>query len=392
MLLLATTTVICDAQAPAGALIECSDGSYKYIVDSDDRLGQWQVAFGNSALWLELISANPQLKNPHRINPGDTLNVPTSMVRLFRIMIGSHNLATTTHDTVLVSSTAKSNNSQMPDWMMLIIFLGIAVILYRLGSTRTRTEIESRLRMEDPYSGPDRVEGGLPTAEAALHYFANVYENERTMMSVGEAAHCPPVVHIVRMVPVDVKGPMWILYGNSDDPVEKNLPHWTPAWQCWLDDGTYRIALMRCGNDVRSGLGMSPLSDDQIRPRQDMEAVEINRQIWPVVSEEEKLSSALKLLNLSADAPPYREARVKSKTRIVLLPHGEGQEKTVDISDFAGMALLSIIDGHIIVEVGEKLQVIGKIDEKDPLKEETEAENLSLIKASETADPAPSVD
>ena len=172
---------------------------------------------------------------------------------------------------------------------------------------------------------------------------------------------------------------MWIAYGNSDNPVEKNLPDWTPAWQCFLDDDTYRISLIRCGNDVRSGSGMTPLSEDQIRPRQDMPAVEINRQIWPVVNEEEKHSNKLERLTLSADAQSYREARIKSKTRIVLLPHDDGQEKTIDISDFGDMARLSLIGGKVVVEIGEKMLVIGEIGEKNLLEGEIHAENDSLI-------------
>ncbi len=384
MLLLITTVSLCGAQTPKGQLIEQADGSYDYIVDNDDRVGQWGIAFSDPTLWQELVRFNPQLDDADLIRPGDRLNVPPSMLRLFRFMIGGHNLATTKTDTVRVPKVVYADlpADKMADWLIGLLLVAVAWVMYKFGLERAKRDNDNRRKVEDPYYGPDRVEGGLPTVEAAVAYFTNMYENERLAMSVQETRFMPPLVHITRIVAVDVKGPMLICYGESNNPVEKNIPDWTPAWQCFLDDGgSFYLSLMRCGNDVRGGHGMTPLSKDQIRPRQDMKVVEVNQQVWPVVTEEESVKNALEKVTMSADAQPYREVRITSPNRFVLLPHDDGQARIIDVSDFGTLARLSLIGGQVVVEVGDKMQVIGQVCEKDPLKAGTDAENLSLINA-----------
>ncbi|MFH1367016.1 MAG: hypothetical protein ABIH38_03435 [Patescibacteria group bacterium] len=355
-------------------------------------MGQWQVAFGSPQLWLELVAANPQLADPDVIKPGDELNVPASLVKLFRIIAevdrtGDPQPVKTVPVIPFVVSKEKSSGLPV-GWIFGIVFLLAAVIILiimlaivRRGEKRAEDDLErersrrenerevhkateQRRERENPYSGPAVVEGGLPTIESAVKHFTEQYRDERRGMTVGESEKLPAVA-IERIVPVDVRGKMRVEF--KDKPAFKDLPKWTPAWQCFLSDGTFRITLMLCGNDVRRGEGYSPLPETQIRPRQDGTpsfTPETPRQVWPVVTEtpapesSKPESAVTEPAAKSDDIPKFVRATITDIGRIVLRKLGGGDDVIVDVRPIPGV-YLCVDDVQIIFRTGDKKTVFG---------------------------------
>ena len=377
------------AQQPQGELYQRTDGSYGYIVSTNDRVGQWQVAFGSPQLWLELVSVNPQLADPNRIYPGNELNVPPSLVRLFTIMkaadkaserdyawnpppvtgVGSTGLTT-------MPPVVASSRTPWELWAILALLGVIAVIVLlwqRATIGRERRErheaavlaqaearqLERERVMADPFSGPPVREGGLPTIEAAEQFFAEAYQADRGNMTVAQSNRLPASIAIERIVPIDVRGPM--LVGYHDLPRLRNLLRWTPAWQAFLSDSTFRISLMGCANDVRAGEGMRPLPGSQIRPRQDVPERIVNRVIWPEIAPS----------NVPAEIPTeivplqFVSVRFDGPMRLVFQPGGQ----VLDLGPLVAQGVrisVGVQNGDVIVDNNGQRVVFGRIVGEQP--------------------------
>gem|GEM_PF-3702679 len=402
MLLLATMVSLCAAQRlhdpnteyrfrPAGELVQEINGSYSYIVGENDHCGQWQVAFGDGHLWSKLVQANStKLENPDLIKKGDRLNVPDELVPLFLFVYGSDNLSALTPNTVHKVDTVEVEKEEKwteSYWFWLVI-LAIAAFLWLLASSITRQQErerygkeESARRLSDPYSGPDQVKGGLPTAESAINHFANSYNQERSEMTVADSNQLPNRVRIIRMKAVDVRGPMEICYAGSKKPETKDIKDWTPAWQAFLDDGSWCISLMHCGNDVWfEGKRMKPLSEGEIRDRQEG-TIEVNRQIWPTINNDEQPETTEKSVKDDEEIPQtplYCEVVIKSPTRWLLHKHGGGNPAEINVALLGDMINLSFIGNQVIAETKDGYKrTIGEIGEDLSEKENPEKSSES---------------
>lgn len=396
MLLLATVTVsICDAQVPKGGLYKLADGSGEYIVDDADRLGQWQVAFGEKSLWAELVKSNPQLADPDMIIPGDKLIIPASLVRLFEFRRANLDamVPTIPADTTLSPlPTTQAERSTAPNWPLWIFMAIVMVVIlsYMAGAyhqrqrhseaetTQRQAEIveDHRRRMADPYSGPDQAPGGILTAQTAAEHFAWQYEVERNAMTVAESTKLPSQVSIDRIEAVDVRGPMVVSYAGGLSQ-QKNIPNWEPAWRCHLSDGTSSISLMRCGNDVRVGTRTTTEEGGEIRPRQDIAPVEFNQQIWPPVTENDQEQTELPTTHeLSADLTQYREIRVQSASRLVLL-RLDGSQELLDMTLLGDLVAISIVAGQLVAQTSNHRRIIGEVGSQRQAVINPEAEILA---------------
>lgn len=401
MLLLATMVSLCVAQGlydpnteyrfrPSGELVQEINGSHSYIVGEDDYCGQWQVAFGNANLWSILVQANStKLENPNLIKAGDRLNVPDELVPLFRFVYGSDHLPALSPDTVRKVDTVEVKNDEekwTESWFFWVMVIAIAIFLWLLASSIARQQArekyekqkneeelkrsnqEAARRLSDPYSGPDQVKGGLPTAESAIQHFANGYHQERSALTVADSNKRPDRVRIVSMKAVDVRGPMEICYAGSKEPETKDIKDWTPAWQCFLDDGSWCISLMRCGNDVWfEGKRMKPLSEDQIRDRQEG-TIQVNRQIWPTIDSGDQPTTTEETVKDDEDSAPqtpiYRKVVIESPTRWLLHKHDGGNPAEINVALLGDMVKLSFIGNQVIAETKGDKQVIGEIVER----------------------------
>lgn len=395
-LLLLVAVVISGVQAsanpvemrPNGVLIERADGATYFVHDRDDA-GLWQVAYGRSGLWVDLVAVNPQLSDPDRIYPGQEISIPESLVWFFRLVAQSHNtsgsqsLIGAAPDTVVVPAAEVAH--RLPMWAMAaLVALGIAAIVLLLCFQGARSTAEQRLetireqrqkeeerrktegqrRVADPYSGPPVVEGGLPTVESADQFFTEQYRAERRAMTVAESEKLPSVA-IVRIIPVDVRGRMRIRYKDNPEHEFRNLPNWTPAWQCFFSDGTFRLSLMICGNDVRHGEGMVALPETQIRPRQDGTpsfTPETPRQVWPVVTEMPAPEPEPAKPEPKADVPVFVWVKVTGPRRYVLHPKS-GQEIIIDLNLIPEVTI-GIENGDIFIQIGTARRVIGRLIEE----------------------------
>lgn len=369
------------SRQPQGELFQRADGSFGYIVSPDDRLGQWQVASGAPQLWLELVQANPQLADPDLVRPGQELNVPPTLVRFFNIMKHEGNAPVSSRPVTQgdfppaepPAPAEAFRSNEFPWWghvlfaiiVLLLIWLAVnsrranrraeeAVRRAEDAISESRRQDEQR-RLADPYFGPPVREGGIPTVEAAEVFFAQAYRDEREAMTVARNNTLPPVVAIERIVPVDVRGPMSVRYRHQ--PEFRDLPKWTPAWQCFLSDGTFLIALMACANDVRSGGGYNPLPETQIRPRQDIPVRESNRQIWPLVPE-----GTTPEPTVPANLVECASVKVTSPSRYVLHPE-TGRETVVELGVLANWVRLGIEGDTVYAIIGGERRVIGRIVE-----------------------------
>jgi hypothetical protein len=378
-------------QQPQGELFQRADGSFGYIVSTNDRVGQWQVAFGSPRLWTELVNVNPQLADPDKIWPGNELNVPPSLVRLFAIMkaadkVGDVDYAWNPPQIPGVGSADKTTvppvvvSSGIPWWAWaLLVLLAIALFLLllqrsKLGwerrSNRTyREQIDSAAlrdaerreqeRMADPYSGPPVRENGLPSSEAAEAFFAEAYRSEREGMTVARSNALPPSIVIDRIVPVDVRGPMMVNFANG--PQQRNVERWTPAWQCFLSDGTFRIALMACANDVRAGHGGQALPGTQIRPRQDVPERIVQRQIWPEIAP----SSVPAEIPTAISPLQFASVRFDGPMRLVFHPGGQ----VLDLGPLVAQGVrisVGVQNGEVIVDNNGQRVVFGRIVGEQP--------------------------
>ncbi len=393
--LLASLVIASGAQAqtghwyntPQGELYQRSDGSFGYVVSPDDRVGQWQVAFGAPQLWLELVKANPQLADPDLITPGEELNVPTSLVRLFTLMRAAKATVNTPpappmSKPDMTAAPAEAKGS-FPWWgYALLVIIALLIILWAVSlhhANRRLTKAQSRhdefrraqqereqlRRQADPYSGPPVRENGLPTMEAAEAFFTETYRSQRESLTVADSSTLPPTVHIERIVPVDVRGPMSVRYRHQ--PQFRNLPNWTPAWQCFFSDGSFLIALMACANDVRAGGGFEPLPATQIRPRQDIPVREVQRQVWPVVAEQ----TAPETDAIPSHGVVCTSVKVSSPSRYVLHPEN-GRETVVELGVLCNWVTLGIEGETVYAIIGDERRVIGRIVE--PVTEASPAE------------------
>lgn len=401
MLLLVTLVVASGVQVsaepwverPHGQLIQRSDGTYGYVVSDLDQVGQWQVAFGAPQIWVELVKSNPQLADPDYIKPGQTLNVPPSLVNLFHIVSESDaaggpmpakgvGLAQSVPETVVVAKTAPETGGFPWLWLTLVaILIGTALALLnsrrklrdRMQSAeqvfREREDLhrnaEQSRRYHDPYSGPSVRENGLPTAEAAAAYFAESLREQRERMTVLEDRALPPVVRIVRIVAVDVRGFMRVRFASGWQ--ERNVLEWTPAWQAFLDDGTFLLTFWRCANDVKAGGGVEPLPATQIRPREDVPVYEPATpiQVWPPVPEGQPVAasaSADAVIDIPADAETlaeYTSVKVTSATRYVLHTR-DNRDVIIDVGPIPGITI-GIEGAMINALVGDQRRNIGRL-------------------------------
>ncbi|MBT4210057.1 MAG: hypothetical protein HOE19_04060 [Candidatus Komeilibacteria bacterium] len=384
-MLLVATVSICGAQVPEGGLYRLADGTHEYIVDDADDVGLWQVAFGQKSLWAELVKVNPQLVDPNLIMPGDKLIIPEALVRLFEFRRAP--LDTTSEETHLngteadTEATVVSIESEdkkswnLPWWAWIFIACLVGLIARWWGSTGENQKLSEARRQEhqeeakrekqrehaDPYHGPPVVPGGLPTPELAARHFAGEYQNRRGATTVDESAQQPERVTIDRIVPVEIRGQWCVADANSKEPVEKNIPDWEPAWQCFLSDDSWSVTLMMCGNDVWMGTRTTPMENGEIQPRQDMEAIEMNQQVWPIVTNEEPDE-----LELPDELNNLREVRFKSNRQVVVLFHGDREQENWEIpAALSELVTLSLSEGQLIATTIDGTQrVLGVITDQ----------------------------
>lgn len=365
------------------------DGTFGYVVQESDDLGQWQIALGYAPVWLELVGSNPQLWNPDLIQPGDTLNIPASLARTFQLLAASDAAKglppVAIVNTVPMAPLAEKSQS-LPKSLIFgiaglitaVFILIIVLIMVSRGRKRVENDLErerlrrenerevhraaeQRRQLENPYSGPPVVKGGLPTIESAIQYFTEQYRTERRSMTVAESEKLPSVT-IERIIPVDVRGQMRITF--NDEPALKDIPEWIPAWQCFLSDGSFRLSLMFCGNDVRRGEGMEPLPETQIRPRQDSTpsfTPETPVQVWPVAVPEVTPAAAPEL-------PTFVSAKADGPRRYVLHA-ANGKETIIDLGILPDITL-GIEGDEIFARIADQQRVIGRIVAKESGKKE----------------------
>ncbi|MFA6466330.1 MAG: hypothetical protein WCV71_00520 [Patescibacteria group bacterium] len=387
-MLLLTIVSICGAQVPEGGLYKLADGSGEYIVDDADRLGQWQVAFGEKSLWAELVKSNPQLADPDMIIPGDKLIIPASLVRLFEFRRASLDAmvptipADTTVSPLPTTQAERSTAPALVRWMMAItVIMAVFTLAYLLGKgiqraqhadaedNRRQNEIEEGYlrQMADPYSGPDQAPGGILTAQTAAEHFARQYEVERNAMTVAESTKLPGQVSIDRIEAVDVRGPMVVSYAGGLSQ-QKNIPDWQPAWRCYLSDGTSSLTLMRCGNDVRVGTRTTTSEGGEIRLRQDIDPVDVDQQIWPPVDLNQQIwppvvdqEPTLPVAEIAPEPGQYREIRVQSASRLVLLRR-DGSQELLDMTLLGDLVAISIVAGKLVAQTSDHRRIIGEVN------------------------------
>ena len=379
---LALIVVSNGVQALDTPFFERSNGTYGYVVQENDDLGQWQIALEDGKVWLELVKSNPQLADPDKVWPGDTLNVPPSLIRTFELLTAAKTASETRVpvlsklDTTATSAAVERNSFPWGTALLLLVIAGLAAFaLYCLWrrerdrfirmANQAIMDNENQRRLSDPYSGPPVRESGIPTSEAAEAFFAETYRSDRERLTVAQSNALPPTVAIERIEAVDVRGPMLVHYA-SGGPQERNLDRWTPAWLCRLSDGSVRIALMACANDVRAGHGGEPLPSTQIRPRQDIPSREVQRQVWPVATEQ--TAPVETPTEVSATIVDYTSARVTSPSRYVL-HRTNGRETVIDLGVLANAITLGIEGGTIYAIVGDQRRTFGRIVE--PVEETT---------------------
>ncbi|MBI3956536.1 MAG: hypothetical protein HY340_00920 [Candidatus Kerfeldbacteria bacterium] len=386
-LLLAFVIASSDAQTltstadwrPNGTLFPRADGSYGYVVSDEDNVGQWQVAFGDPKLWLMLVQANPQLTDPNLVKPGQTLNVPFPLVKLFRIIAevdaaggpmpakGAGPVVGASTPLPPVAHTADGNRML---WAILLTVIGtLAVVGAALWYLRHWN------RMRSPYSGPPVREGGLPTADAAVAHFTDRYRTERGNLTVATDQTLPPRVSIEQIRAVDVRGPMQVKF--ADGPGPRNFPQWTPAWECRLSDATLLYTLTACGNDVYTGRGMSALPETQIRARQDVPVMTPQRQIWPTVEETPAPAAAPvepePVLVIPDQVANYTSVKITGPSRYVLHTP-DGRDLVVDVGVLGDVLTLGIDHDRIYAVVGPNRRVFGRLAQADRPTTETTTE------------------
>lgn len=96
--------------------------AYSYTVVSGDSL--WRIAVKNQVGVSELIAANPQLKNPDLIYPGDVITIPSvdtsvrayekEVIRLVNVLRGQYGLSSLTENWEL-SRVARYKSQDMHD-------------------------------------------------------------------------------------------------------------------------------------------------------------------------------------------------------------------------------------------------------------------------------------
>jgi hypothetical protein len=396
LLLLTVSGAMAQVASPQGTLFERVDGSHGYIVSSQDRLGQWQVAFGSANLWLELVDENPQLRDPDLIQPGDTLNVPPSLNRLFTILsnvdaAGGPMPAKGAGpiEPEVVIPTAPDEGFPWHTVLGILLSLAAAILVIALLRRQVRS---------DPYSGPPMREGGLPTTDDAVAHFANRYHGMRHVMTVAQNALWPPQVTIRGIRPVEVRGPMEVGYGSQDQSLwrrfwnwilgkgtraRRNLPNWTPAWECTMSDNSVLYALQACANDVYAGNGLSALPETQVRAREGVQPVEPHVQAWPEVTRIEPTPE----LSVPDQVREYREVRIQGPNRFVLLPpEGDGRS-IIDVDVLGGILRLGIDDGNVVARTSDGSRVIGRIVNRSTTSEASA--NEEDTDADRRPDPAP---
>ncbi|MFC1663109.1 LysM peptidoglycan-binding domain-containing protein [Patescibacteria group bacterium] len=340
--------------AQPGLFFERTDGTYGYIVQENDDLGQWGIALGASDIWLELVDANPQLADPDLIVAGDTLNIPPTLVRTFEMLTavdaaGGPMPTKGAGPVPVVEAQTETNGFPLG--------IILAVLITALLAAIPLIWLRRRRIIADPYYGPPVHEGGLPTVNAAVDHFTQRYRNWRESLHVSRDRVLPESVTIASIRPVEVMGPMRIRYGGKTGTAERNLRRWTPAWECRMSDNTVYYTLQECGNDVIVGNGMTAMPETQVRSRQS-ESFEPQRQVWPEVRDVEPTPE----LEVPDEVAVYQEVRVKSANRWVLLL-GEGAEKIIDIGVLGGILSLGIDGGNIIAKTDQGSKVIGRIAE-----------------------------
>ncbi|MBU0613183.1 hypothetical protein KKB10_04150 [Patescibacteria group bacterium] len=374
---------------PNGTLFERA-GETIYTVHEHDDVGLWQVSFGSPKHWLELIALNPQFEDSDLILPGQELKIPPSLVRIFR-MIATVDAAGGPQpakgagppDTVRVHVPVEADHGFPWSWAIAVFLLCLIVFALWHRHDRDSADLRSLTktvngqahdleaqenrelcrRNADPYSGPPAVPGGLLTAKSAAQHFVERYQRNRRNLTVGESEGLPDRVVIERIVPVDVRGLMGIKFHGYNAPVAKHLEEWTPAWQAFLSDGSSRITLMMCGNDVYAGGGgYEVLPDTQIRPRQDIPPYEPETPvpIWPVPGETDVAEEPDEVPSGPEEVQNFLSVKVTSSDRYVLKPE-VGTDVIVELGVLADDVTLGIEGDEVYRIIAGQRRVIGRI-------------------------------
>lgn len=353
---------------PNGELAPRPDGTFKYVVSEHDRVGQWQVAFGDVQLWSELVAANPQLANPDLVRPGDELNVPPSLVKLFRIIaetdatsgVEPANPPVEAASAAAMGSTAgASASTSWNPWlalglMALALFLAIALrvktkhheaLLAQVRESESRARRRRQRIRQNPYAGPPVVAGGLPTGHRAADFLVDTYRR-RFPNPQGDA-------QTVRLLRVE---PRWYAGNNirvgyaGDVTRRRDILRDQPGWRGVFSDATVIDVLERCANGLYSEVG-GQLADDHTDLREGLPVLEPNRLVWPELAGKTKASQG--------EASAGATAPAQTASRQMTAEQGRGITAPIppDV-----MQAMPVLQGDMIVIAGPHLVYKGLAD------------------------------
>lgn len=352
-----------------------SDGNYLYeVVQGDDF---WRIADADAPLWRKILVLNPEILNKDLIFPGQRVRVLAELRARFDAAMGEPAVV---H--VEVKSASQTQTPQVVasgvSWGALLaalVVLGILAYLVEGYRLTRRRNAEQRQRADEdlrnPYTGPPVIAGGMQTVDEAAAFFAGRYRDEREAMPVREERQLPRTVTIVRIIPVEVTGQIEVRDANGVW-TPKVLTTWEPAWQCELTDGAILLALRACANDVRSGGGARVLPGTQVRARQYSQPVEINLPVWtpadaprndaatqPTAPAPDAVAAAQDLLN---QEQPYllRSVELQGPGRAACrLP--DGSTRTVDVTMIPKAQLHVSQDVELVFSFAGLTAVVGVV-------------------------------
>ncbi|MFA6198103.1 MAG: hypothetical protein WC734_03045 [Patescibacteria group bacterium] len=396
-----------------------------YYLQTPDSLGLWGMAGGDKGVWVILRYFNPGVtnENDRHLRMGFQVNVPPG----FEITHGIARPVTTPTKPVEGGGAPPSPVQQagigLPGWLWaLLIGIGVIVLLLfallsRMGGIAARhaeeagrlqqtlvdthrqhqidlveaeadaIEQERRQRRtrvrQNPYAGPAVIASGLPTGNMAANYLIDLYRRRYPNPDGADR-----LVQLLRVEPIWVRGANMQVGYAGDVTRRRDLVSEQPSWRGIFSNGVVLDVLQRCANGLFSEIGQQ-LRDDQVRQRDGVPVVEVNRLVWPepvnqpvvseppptppvvatVVSTEPPIPPILRtILPVDDSLPPnlvtVNELPVydgissdESGTRL----HRVGTEvwDTFDSYTFPG-AEIAIVDGIVGLRVGDGARTIGR--------------------------------
>lgn len=289
-----------------------------YALRDPDDWGLWGVSDGDEHVWVLLMKANPKIPNDRRMLPGYSVNIPQGIVMtedgravLIEEAVRSESPTAgrdTTQAVVARMEALQARQSRTLDALIwsLVALLALLLItaliamsrgtairrrddeIARLneqhgndvrqarqdGIAQERREREQRIR-RDPYSGPPVLAAGLPTGPMAANFLIDAYRRQYPNPTDGDRNTA-----LIRVEPTWVRGYNTLVGYAGDQLQPRDLMTEQPAWRGVFSSGVVLDVLQRCANGLFSEIGQQ-LSDDQVRPRQGIPVLDVNRLVWP---------------------------------------------------------------------------------------------------------------